>query len=139
MSRLYTQIDFNNPKAMSLWATKLTALPNWHLIGTDKNPAFQNSWVNYDTTTNNAAGFYKDVWGTVHLRGVVKTGTPGAASVVFTLPLGYRPKLTQLLVGRASGDVYASINVETDGDVIVVAPAAGSTYTSLDGISFSTT
>ena len=52
-------------------------------------PTLLNSWVNFDVAINNSAGYYKDAFGIVHLRGLVKTGTVGLA--IFALPVGYRP------------------------------------------------
>ena len=60
----------------------------WINIDDSNAPAFENSWANtggaYET-----AGFYKDPFGRVHLKGQIGTGT--AATTAFTLPTGYRP------------------------------------------------
>lgn len=97
-------------------------------------PTLLNSWVNFGAGFNNA-GYRKE--GTiVRLRGVVKTGTPGATSVVFTLPVGFRPPATELLV-VISNDAIGRCDVQSGGSVI--ATVGSTTYFSLDGISFSIT
>lgn len=57
-------------------------------IGNAGRPAFQNSWSNFGSTTTTLR-FYKDMSGFVHIEGYVTGGT--LSSVVFTLPVGYRP------------------------------------------------
>ncbi len=57
-------------------------------VGGDGQPAFQNSWVNYGSS-NEEAGYYKDALNRAFLCGLVKSGTSG--SIVFTLPGSYRP------------------------------------------------
>jgi hypothetical protein len=97
-------------------------------VGT--SPAFQNLWVNYDAT-HQQAGFWKDPWGVVHLQGLVKTGTVPAN--IFTLPAGYRPALESNHV-IAANDAFGRVAVKADGSVYM---AIGSNvWTSLDGISF---
>ena len=56
------------------WLRLLTALFKPHSqrnIGdaAGKNPAFENSWVNYNSSTHETAGFYKDSLSRVWLKG----------------------------------------------------------------------
>lgn len=96
-------------------------------------PTFANAWVNYDAAVYHAAGYFKDPFGVVHLRGVLKTGTLGLKA--FTLPAGFRPTLSSIFA-CASNDAYGTCYVNANGDVI---PFNGSNVTfSLDGISFRT-
>ena len=60
----------------------------WHYIGTGSEPAFQNSWSDYGSPWGSPR-FRKGPDGIVHMDGLVKGGTAG--SVMFTLPVGYRP------------------------------------------------
>lgn len=112
----------------------LLSLPNtsWRYVGLTGQPAFQNSWVNYGTGWA-SAGFYKDPMGWVHLRGLVKSGTP--PNVIFTLPPGFRPSVREVFA-TVSNDLIGRCDVAADGTVI---PAVGSsTWFSLSGISFRT-
>jgi len=64
----------------------------FHMVGAQDEPVFQNSWVNYNTATHPSAGFYKHN-GRVYLVGLISTGS--IPSVAFTLPEGYRPNFSQ--------------------------------------------
>jgi hypothetical protein len=69
-----------------------------HLVGTAGQPGFENGASNLAVEGPfgfNPVGFYKDHEGIVHLQGIAKAGTEG---VIFTLPAGYRPASTKLLV-----------------------------------------
>lgn len=97
-------------------------------------PTLTNSWVNFGGGLQTAA-YYKDPTGRVFLRGLIKSGTGGAAA--FTLPSGYRPTAQCLFIVSANngaGDVAARIDVNTTGTV--VPGTGGSVHFSLDGISF---
>lgn len=89
----------------------LEAAPTWTA------PTLLNSWVNYGTG-GNAAGYWKDASGWVHLRGLVKSGTPGASSVIFTLPSGSRPTTDDHFFATASNAAYGTCWIQLDGDVI---------------------
>lgn len=95
-------------------------------------PVLAGAWAN--VAGGSPAGFWTDPWGTVHLRGVVKTGATGSA--IFTLPVRYRPEfLTTLATWCTPG--LATVTISTVG---VVTQATGRTATSdsiaLDGLSF---
>lgn len=93
-------------------------------------PTFQNSWVNFDGGYQ-VAGFYKDPFGVVHLRGLVKNGTVGQP--IFTLPEGYRPA-ARLLFAAASNDAFGRVDILANGHVN--AEIGNNAYVSLNGISF---
>lgn len=107
--------------------------PAFRAIGKPGNPAFANSWVNFDSGWQ-VAGFSRDVFGWVHIRGLIKTGTVG--SVAFTLPPGYRPALSEPFVVISNGAV-GRVDVQADGQIIPQSPS-NNTYVSLSGISFRT-
>lgn len=86
-----------------------------HVVGASGEPAFQNSWVNYDTTTFMGARFWKDPMGIVHIDGMVKSGTIGAT--IFSLPAGYRPSNGLLFVTLANGAI-ARFDVAPTGNVV---------------------
>lgn len=111
----------------------------WVNIGAVGAPAFQNSWTNYGTNVWVGAGYYKDAWGWVHLRGLIKSGTSAAAA--FTLPAGYRPPSTGghlIFVTAGNGTkIGARVDVYTDGSVAPVLLTNGSnSWVSLSGVSF---
>jgi hypothetical protein len=93
-------------------------------------PTLLNSWV-YWGTPYNPPGYYKDVNGTVHLRGMVKLGTINTA--IFTLPVGYRP-VNQEIFPAISNDAFGGCVVNTSGSVI--AYLGNNAYFSIDGITF---
>jgi hypothetical protein len=73
--------------------------------------------VNYAPSGVESAGFYKDIFGIVHLKGYINSGT---ASVVFTLPAGYRPseeKFFPSIDSSGSGQM-AWVAIEADGRLV---------------------
>jgi len=100
--------------------------------GSGGEPAFQNSWVNLNTTTHSTAAFYKDPFGRVHLKGVIKDGTLDVAA--FTLPAGYRPSVINIF-GTVATNLIGRINIQSNGNVIIATPTTN-TWVALDGISF---
>lgn len=97
-------------------------------------PTLQNSWVNFDAT-HNSAGYYKDQFGVVYLKGLIKNGVVVPGTVLFTLPLGYRPKNVCVII-VPSNEAYGRINIDPTGGVSVVVGSAA--WLSLDNISFRT-
>lgn len=76
---------------------------------------FQNSWVEYDSTTYGATGYYKDTAGMVHLRGLVKSGTVGDVPI-FTLPAGYRPAYP-MAFALSSNSAFGQGYIKATGEV----------------------
>jgi hypothetical protein len=105
------------------------SVDTWHPV------TFQNGWTNYGSPYAPAAyTITEDGW--VHLRGLVRSGTPGAA--VFTLPVGYRPPANEIF-NMMSLEKVARIDVRADG--YVGGEFAGfpdPNWLSLSGISFAT-
>ena len=99
-----------------------TILPddNWHYVGATGQPAFTNSWTNFDAagTGYQSARFIKDAAGVVHIEGLVKSGTIGQA--VFTLPEKYRPKEALLFV-VVSNAAIGRMDVNATGTVVATA------------------
>jgi len=97
-------------------------------------PTLLNSWINYGGGYN-PAGYFKDSFGIVHLRGTVKSGTIGQA--IFTLPVGYRPAYKEILITIShdgANEKLSRCDVQADGNV--VSCFGSNTYYSLDGITF---
>lgn len=93
-------------------------------------PTLLNSWVNFGAGYS-SAGYWKDTLGVVHLQGLMKSGTVGAAA--FTLPVGYRPA-AECYFACHSNSLFAFAFVNSSGSVVL---ASGSNASfSIDGISF---
>jgi hypothetical protein len=133
----------------------------WHEVGTPGEPGFIDGfgcggrgcagWANFGNG-HNTVGFYKDPYGVVHLKGVVKwtnagQNAPGGCGwAIFQLPEGYRPAATE---------AHASMRNDTPSRVDVWSADAGygpgtarvcdarntanGDYYLLDGISFRAT
>lgn len=93
-------------------------------------PTLLNSWVNFGAPYN-SAGYYKDPFGIVHMRGMLANGVMG--STMFNLPIGYRP-MAQEVFPAISGNTIGRIDVAPYGDVIMTFGA--NSFISLDGMSF---
>lgn len=111
-----------------------------HFVGDVDEPAFQNSWENYDGSPSPAGrsvGFYRDR-GRVYLTGIMKTGSSG--TVAFAMPDGYWPlaavDFTEMPGVAAGGP--CGVRISADGEVSVqnYGTSAVSTWCSLDGVSF---
>ena len=92
----------------------------------------ENSWVAYNVA-NNAPQYMIDNNKFVHLRGILKSGSPVSADM-FSLPQGFRPAFGEVFAGAASGG-FCGISVDADGDVRAYT-GGSATYTSIDGITF---
>lgn len=95
------------------------------------NATYQNSWTTFSGWT--AAGYYKDPFGIVHLRGMITGGTIGAAA--FTLPTGYRPPNAGAQFPVASNSALGRVYCNSDGRVIIETPS-NNAWVSLEGIQF---
>lgn len=73
------------------WRPFNLADTSWAIIGNAGSPAFENGWTHYYSATQEPAGFRKMADGSVRLKGLLKSTSGGAGTVMFTLPVGYRP------------------------------------------------
>lgn len=97
------------------------------------NLALVNGWVAYGPPWA-VPGFRKHLNGLVEVRGLMKSGTTTAGTVIATLPVGYRP-LSSRLFGVRSDVGSARMDVQADG-AIVAGAGVSAPFTALDGISF---
>ena len=123
------------------------AVEPWHVIGTANEPGFQNGWTNFDPSgwSLTTAAFYKDPYGVMHLKGVVKGGTVShtGSGIIFSLPYGYGPEQDEVQA-VLSNDALGRVIVErgsstSDGRTVGwvhAAPPSNSAWVSLDGITF---
>lgn len=93
----------------------------WHNIGDLGEPAFQNSWEEYDTAVYGRTRFRKDN-GIVYMQGLIKAGT--MEQVAFTLPVGYRPGTQPLLVSSLSNGLAGRFEVHPSGGVKISTSSA---------------
>lgn len=111
--------------------------PRWTVVGAGSNPAFENSWVQYNSGGYADVAYYLDPNGFVHLRGLCKSGTMGTA--IFTLPAGYQPAYKHLFAA-ASNTAFDYVTVSAAGAVVPeTVSGASNGWVSLDGISFGVT
>lgn len=94
-------------------------------------PTLLNSWANLGSGFE-TAGYLKDPFGFVHLKGVIAGGATG--TVAFTLPAGYRPGATTLHASGTATGITANVQVATSGTVSVA--FSGSSNYGLSGITF---
>lgn len=131
------------PTTQSAWDRLVNVFQQWRSAMLPKwiTPTLANGWMYYGSPYE-PPGYYMDVSGIVHLRGLIKSGTVGYATPAFILPSGFVPAYTTIRA-QPSNDAFGEVRVlsATDGagspGAVVV--AVGSSWVSLSGISFSTT
>lgn len=78
--------------------------------------------------------YYRNEFNTVYLDGV-STGRVAAGTLIFALPVGYRPS-RKVHVPTVAGSVFGWLTIDTDGSVRVGSNASSNVYISYGGISF---
>jgi hypothetical protein len=96
--------------------------------------SLQSSWMNTGSGFT-TAGFYKDKENRVHLQGLIRLGTNTSGTLLFTLPVGYRPLSGRLLFTVDNNGAAARIDVLPDGSVLLMNSSTNLAL-SLSGISF---
>lgn len=96
-------------------------------------PTLGSSWVNFAGGYQNAA--YRKIGNRVFIRGMVKNGTITDGTVLFTLPIGYRPLGHELFTGYQSAGTAYRLNVNSTGAVAIYGVTANA-WISLSNISF---
>jgi len=94
-------------------------------------PTLINSWANFNATYSSAK-YYKDIFNTVQLSGLVKGGANNSSA--FTLPVGYRPLKTHSFASGYVGNL-CEITVDTSGSV-KIAYTSTPVYVSLENVRF---
>lgn len=101
----------------------LTSDVNWINVGSGGTaPAFQNGWLNYGSGFA-PARFMKLPDGMVVMQGLVQSGTVG--SIIFTLPVGYRPAYTLLSATETSPNSNGRLDILSTGAVSMQSGANG--------------
>jgi hypothetical protein len=114
-------------------AGNLLAVEDVHIVGAGGEPAFQNGWV--DLAGYGPFGFWKNpVTKSVHFQGLIQAGVePAPNSVVFTLPVEYRPALPRLMDCVRNTLATTFVEVQVDGDVVVTSDLAVGGVVYFDG------
>lgn len=100
-------------------------------------PTLAGTWVNEATAGDNVAGYWKDPFGVVHLRGVIAGGAIAFPSTAFTLAKGYRPAAVETFGVLRSGILLSRVHVLTTGEVQEIAGrTATAHFLTLDGLTF---
>jgi hypothetical protein len=98
-----------------------------------QTPTFNAGWQNVGGSFQ-TAGFYKDPFGIVHLRGDVQR-VSGTDSTIFVMPVGYRPSALENFAAYGNGGTAAGVAIRaSDGNVVLVAGDVG--FIGLGGISY---
>jgi hypothetical protein len=107
----------------------------WHEVGQPGEPTFQNNWQNYFAPATETAAFYKDVFGVVHLKGYINSGTD---NLVFTLPPGYRPAKDKWFasINAAGAGSVSWFRLASDGSLYAGQPGSCCVQHTLDGITY---
>ena len=95
-----------------------------------KSPQLLDSWVRYNETSE-APGFCKTADGFVAIKGVVASGSTGAAARVFILPAGYRPAY-RITVAVITNTGVGQLDIESTGEVRPI--SGGTTWFSINVI-----
>jgi hypothetical protein len=98
-------------------------------------PTLVNTWSNIGLGSE-VAGYRKLYWGEVQLKGVLAGGTATNGTVIFTLPVGYRPPLIKHFVALQGGNAACRVIVGADGEVSIWG-VTNNALLSLEGIRFS--
>lgn len=100
------------------------------------NSSLQNGWVAYGTPYN-TPGYRITMDGLVYLTGVIKSGTTGTGTLLFTLPEGYRPSATKIFtLAKSGGAGVWEAEIASNGECRVGIRNADATWSSLDNITF---
>lgn len=101
-------------------------------------PILQNSWQQFAPGVATNVGYFKNMTGMVVFEGIIAGGITTLGTLIFTLPIGYRPLKTRDFI--VSSDIsttdVAKISINADGTVVFMAGV--NTRVSLDQISFRT-
>lgn len=136
----------SGPRDLSIDATKAFVVGNTRVANSGVTsasfatqawtlPTLQNGWTHFGGIFTGA--YYRKVGDEVQLRGLVKNGTVGAGTPIFTLPVGFRPLAYEIFVILTYNNVAGRLNVGADG---TVACETGNTnFVSLGGVRFTTT
>ena len=96
----------------SLFALENPEAPGWLDL------ELQNGWVQTPTIDAVHPKFFKNIYGEVHIRGVISSGTTANGTVIANLPMGFRPlKIETLTILEDTGSGDAHIHITPAGNL----------------------
>ena len=111
------------------------AINGWTLISgapVTFAPTLLSGWVNHGDGFA-PVKYWKGPDNLVHIGGLIKHGVTAYNTIIFTLPIGYRPGAKEIFT-VTQNDAIGRIDIDHKGNVLV--KLAGADFTSLSGISF---
>ena len=131
-----TLVDADATAAAQLAAYQASMIPEAvRVVGAAGQPAFQNNWSSF--AGYGPVGFWKDPFGVVYLQGLTSSSVdPPAASVIFTLPVGYRPALPKTFPTFHSSLGNVFLTVQANGEVQCSTNIGVNVVIYLDGMNF---
>jgi len=122
-----------------------TQYSGWHIVNNSMvNFTDQSFWQNVVGLNGWSAsgsyaypGYIMMPDGTVRMRGAIISGTITDGTVVFVLASGYRPanQIDAVVAGGVNGS-FASILIETNGNVLCEGLAGKGSFIGLDNVTF---
>ena len=103
-------------------------------VGTWTDIPLSNGWVAYDVNTFSTPQCIKANDGLVSLKGLIRSGTATAGTVIGTLPANCRPNTARGLFGVASNEAYGRLDVYPTGELVI--NAGSNAWFSLDGVTY---
>ena len=97
------------------------------------SPILLNSWVNFGSPFENV-GYFKDDFGFVHFKGMIKSGTTTDGTGLFQLPSGYFKSGVVTYIPVYSADALGGIIITSTG--LVTIHQGSNVWLSLDNVSF---
>jgi len=91
-------------------------------------PTLTGLWSNFGSGWDTAQ-YTKSADGVVTVKGLIKSGTTSAGTVVATLPAGYRPLATTIMTVTGN-NAYARFDLQPNGQIVI--DTASATFTSLN-------
>lgn len=110
------------------------AWSDWFGSQVSANAILSNGWSNF-------GGIYKkfnyqlSLEGRLFLNGIIKPGTTTDGTVIFTLPIGYRPQATEIFMIPSEAGV-CRLTISSDGTAKIYGFNSGGTYICLNAVSF---
>lgn len=101
--------------------------------GVKQNAILGNNWVNYGNDFEEAV-YWRNSTATIELSGMISGGTVNANTVLFNLPIGYRPRAIERFQ-LPTMDGWCLIDVLPNGDVTLIS-GGNAGWISLSGIVF---
>lgn len=81
------------------------------------NLSLQNGWVSFDGGGHSTPQYTKSADGIVTVKGLIKSGTATAGTLIANLPVGYRPN-ERLLMHCVAWGVYCRVDVLANGNIV---------------------